>query len=254
MTRRLTEKHDQCVAVAGAIEGMLSSFSIANIDTLLSFQSAKGIVGHLVEMGVYRGKSAAVLAVYQGTDERLILIDITDNLDRTHLFEATSRAEFYLGDTRNTPTLVDDHDGLLGKCRCIHIDASHQFDSTMQELAIADALLGPDGFIMCDDFAHLDYAQNAAAIYKYLYTSGTNLTPFIITAEKAYLCRRDAFKLYGEMVLYGMTDQLSLRGVDAAIARTDRCDDFAAFHLRHRQVGEGAKANYEMYHGYFTEA
>ncbi len=41
---------------------MLSKFSIAALDALLAFQAERGIRGDMVELGVFRGKSAAVLA------------------------------------------------------------------------------------------------------------------------------------------------------------------------------------------------
>jgi hypothetical protein len=121
---------------------------------------------------------------------------------------------------------------LKSRCRFIHIDASHQFASTLHELAIADQLIAEDGLVALDDFTNLDYSQNIAAIYKYLYTTRTKLTPILVTNEKAYLCRRNAFSYYGNFVLHHAVAEMADRMIDAALARTDRHPEYRAFYLR----------------------
>src|SRR5262249_34148435 len=62
--------------VASGVEGMLSSFSMAVLQTTLQFQAENEVGGHIIEFGTYRGRSAAILAGSVREDERLILVDI----------------------------------------------------------------------------------------------------------------------------------------------------------------------------------
>jgi len=74
-TRRLAE----------SIEGMISPFSMAVLDSLLGFQRTLGIGGDMTELGVYRGKSAAILARNAAAGETLHLYYIEDYFDRARL-------------------------------------------------------------------------------------------------------------------------------------------------------------------------
>ena len=62
-------------AAASGIEGMLSVFSMALLDCVLSFQEEHRITGNIVELGVFRGQSAAILAGHIEAPERLVLVD-----------------------------------------------------------------------------------------------------------------------------------------------------------------------------------
>jgi len=68
---------DQCFleskAIADNVEGMLSPFSMAVMDSVLSFQAARGVKGDIVELGVYRGKSATILSGRLSVGEQLHL-------------------------------------------------------------------------------------------------------------------------------------------------------------------------------------
>ena len=59
----------------------MSSISMALVDSLLCLQNRANISGNILEMGVYRGRSAALLGRRLKGDERLTLVDIGDFLD-----------------------------------------------------------------------------------------------------------------------------------------------------------------------------
>jgi hypothetical protein len=50
----MTDTFRLAKSAAHRIEGMLSDFSIASMDAVLSFQEECGTRGHLVEFGVFR--------------------------------------------------------------------------------------------------------------------------------------------------------------------------------------------------------
>jgi predicted O-methyltransferase YrrM len=252
-TEDRAERFMPALANAHMIEGMLSDFSIAVMDMLLSLQTRSGISGHIVELGVFRGRSAAVLATHASRDERLILVDVADNFERERLVATYPKTEFLVCTTDLFPSVLSDYRRIAAACRFIHIDASHQFSLTFRELCIADKLLMDGGIIAVDDFANLNYSQNIAAIYKYLFTTRTTLTPLLVTAEKGYLCRRTDFPFYGKFVLDHAINAMALRDVpDALLARTDIDPDYRAFHLRTRNQGEGQFYGFSIYEGCYA--
>jgi predicted O-methyltransferase YrrM len=164
------------IMAAHSIYGMLSDFSIAVMDMLLSLQARGLISGHIVEIGVFKGKSAAVLATHAAGNKRLVLVDVTDQFERDRLTAIKPDVEFIVCPSEQL-RLKSSYRTLRGKCRLIHIDASHQFEATQRELAIADDLMVDNGIVVLDDFANLNYSQNIAAIYKYLFTTKNQAYP-----------------------------------------------------------------------------
>jgi len=89
-----------------------------------------------------------------------------------------------------------------------------------------------------DDFTNLNYSQNIAAIFKYLYTSGTDLVMLLTTDEKGYLCRKRAFDRFADIILSRSIAELKSRNVDVLLARTSYVPEYKAFYLRGRSPGE----------------
>jgi hypothetical protein len=238
-------------AIADDIEGMLSPFSMAVIDSLLALQQQRCIRGDAMEMGVFRGKSAAVIGRRMGASETLRLFDIENYFDRDRVARSGATIDFSV---RNTSRLfwwnLRKHRKSVRFC---HIDASHTFDATMHEMALADYVLSDNGVLILDDYTNLHYSQILAATFKYLFTTRTNLVLFLVTGEKAYLCRRDAFPLYAQFVLGEMRSQMSDRGAgDICVARTDISTNYRAFYVREKQPGEAddfySPATYSDFH------
>jgi Methyltransferase domain len=232
---------DQCFleskAIADNVEGMLSPFSMAVMDSLLSFQATRGVKGDIVELGVYRGKSATILSGRLSVGEQLHLYDIADYFDRDALKKTGAPISFNIANT--TDLSRRSFRSFKGKIRFCHIDASHMFEPTMHEMALADYMLAADGILCLDDYTNLNYSQILAATFKYLFTRRTDLTMFMVTDEKAYLCRRSRFPAHAEFVLKSIISKMAERGVpEACIARTDDTPTYGAFYLRRKNGGE----------------
>jgi hypothetical protein len=236
---------------AHGIPGMLSDFSIAVMDTMLSYQEDHGIAGHLVEMGVYKGRSAAVLGSHAKPDERLVLVDTVAYIERAKLEAICPQLEFVLCSSDQFPSTYRGYRQIKGACRCIHVDASHQYQPTFRELQLSEELLCDRGMIILDDFANLNYSQILAAIYKYLYTTSTQLCVFLVTKEKAYLCKKRDFQFFGRFVLEQIIAEMTKRETpETCIARTDVDPEYRAFHLRGRSPGENGPYYGEHIYGY----
>jgi len=224
----------QLAASSEKIEGMLSAFSMAAVDMMLSFQEGLGANGSILEIGTYRGKSAVILGGHLRGAERLVLVDINDYLDRSAIEPTKQSTDFILTPSERLRSALPNYRSRRGSFRFIHIDASHGYEETFQELGMADELLGPLGIIALDDFTNLNYSQNIAGIYKYLFTTDTKLTPLVVTDEKAYLCRRGEFDLFAPLVLNTALAEMKSRGIDPVLARTSYGPEYKAFYLRGR--------------------
>jgi len=226
-------------AAAQKIEGMFSDFSMAAIDSLLALQREIKTTGDMLEMGVFHGRSAALIGNRLGAGETLFLVDREDFLDRQAIAPFGSASQFILCPTEKLRVALPDFEGKKRSFRFIHIDAGHAYRPTINEFSIADELLSSNGIIALDDFTNLNYSQNMAAMFKYLFTASTDLTPFLVTDEKAYLCRRPQHAKYLKWLLDNIIPEMAAREIpDCILARSDSDPEYDAFYLRGRNPGE----------------
>jgi predicted O-methyltransferase YrrM len=240
---------------AHAIEGMFSDFSMAIIDSLLSFQTESRIAGNLLEFGIFRGRSAALIGRHLGARDRLVLVDVHDQLDRSAIAPFRESVDFVVTSTETVKKDYPQYCAPPSAFRFIHIDASHAYRATFNELQLADELLAPGGIIALDDFTNLDYSQNMAAIFRYLYSTPTALKLFLVTDEKAYLCRESDLVGYVSFVLDRLIAEMGSRDIpDCVLARTDNDPDYRAFYARARSPGEeGHFYGLDIYRNYYRQ-
>jgi predicted O-methyltransferase YrrM len=243
----------EILAAANAIPGMMSDMSVQIFDTLFDLQQRNGIVGPMLEIGVYMGKSASVLAAHARPSERVVLVDVHKHFDEAIEKAHLAACDFQLMPSERFRADFRDYGALKRACRFVHIDSSHQYRATLGELKIVDELLADGGIAVFDDFVNLDYSQNMAAIFRYIFTADTDLRLFLITNEKAYVCRESALAFYGGFALEGLTEAMRQRGNDKVlIARTDNDPDFRPIYLRARLPGEeGDRFGLNIYEAYY---
>lgn len=226
-------------ASALSTEGMLSEFSMAVMDCLLALQDDLAVGGHLLEIGVFKGRSAMLLAHRARPGERLVLVDIEPYLDQAKLGAIFPGFEFVQCGSEDFPHRFAGYADLKRACRVVHIDSSHGFRATLHELEMAETLLADRGIIILDDFTNLNYSQIIAATYKYLYSGKSDLMMFLVTEEKGYLCRRGDFEVHAGYVLARIVSDMAVRGMpDVCLARTDIDPEYRAIHLRPHLPGE----------------
>jgi predicted O-methyltransferase YrrM len=228
----------QVTESADRIEGMLSAFSMAAVDMMLAFQERLGAKGSILEIGTYKGKSAVVLGSHLRDGERLVLVDINDYLDRTAIEPIKEKTDFIMTPSGKLRSALPGYRAKRKSFRFIHIDASHGYHETFHELQMAEELLAPLGIIALDDFANLNYSQNIAAIFRYLFTANTRLTIFLATDEKAYLCRKSDFTKFEDLILTTSIAEMRSRNSDSVLARTSYSRQYKAIHLRPTPDGE----------------
>jgi Methyltransferase domain len=233
---------------------MMSPFSMQVMDALLAHQEALGVTGHLLEFGVYKGRSASLVSAHVHEQERFILADISQLLTEEVLGKLYARPEFVLGRSEDFRENFETS-AIRRGVRFLHVDSSHAYRTTLAEMSLIDELLTPDGFAALDDFTNLNYSQILPAVFKYLYTTGTDLNFFLVTQDKGYLCRRPMFDRYGGFVLREILGEMRMRGnSDAVLSRTDTDPEYRAFFIRERHPGEHGEHYGEHLYGQFYKA
>lgn len=236
--------------VADQIDGMLSPFSMAAMDSLLSLQASNPeISGNVVEFGTYKGRSAAIIAPRVRPSKKFVLVDVAEYLEVEKIRAINASMEFILCRSEEFRSRYSEYKQLWNNCRFIHVDSSHAYRTTFEEVKMCNELLSSGGIAVFDDYTNLNYSQVLPAIYKYIYTKNPDLAVFMVTDIKAYVCRKKYLNYYLSFVLQGAVPSMAARGIeDAMISRTDWDREYRAIYLRTRDPGEtGSHYGEEVY-------
>jgi len=194
------------------VPGMSSRFAAAICGHLIQRQSALGISGDVVEIGTFEGRFFIAMALGLAADEKALGIDVFDwpdagVLDRfltnceTHgLFP--DRFTAWMANSRSIS--VDDLRRKLAnrKARFFHIDGNHSHESLSNDLALAHAVLHPQGIVCIDDMLHPGYPTLVTAVLDYLNQAPQMRVMCIIDREdivaaaKFLICEAGAVALY----------------------------------------------------------
>ena len=219
------------------IEGFLADTSIAIWDAFLEFQKAQYIVGHLGEIGVYKGKSAIILAHHQAASEELWLVDCTDFIDeaKANLTPIAQQEIRYIKEKSVTLHRGSDRLAFRRTFRWFHIDGEHTAQAVASDLAIAHELLADEGIICIDDFLNPAYPQITAATFAFLQSHPHDLTLFACGYNKGYLARPMQARHYSEMIRTSLAAELRKRGItDFTLWKTSPSSDFNCWGIHFR--------------------
>jgi predicted O-methyltransferase YrrM len=162
--------------------------------------------GDLAELGVYLGKSAALMGFALRPGETFTVVDLfsepalsEDNQsENEEQYAELSREAFegyYRGLHDELPVVVQapsqtivDH-AAHGTHRFVHIDASHLYEHVVGDIEAARTLLAPDGVVVFDDYRTVHAPGVAAAIWR---ETTNGLPPFAVTPNKLYATFGDA--------------------------------------------------------------
>jgi len=226
MSLSLTEK----IKICNEIQGMCGNLSLATMDTLLCFQNQQNIVGNILEIGVFKGKTAKILSFNCQDTEQLYLVDPVDNFDHTNISSTTPNFKFL----KQTSKIFNENitSNMHSAFRMIHMDPSHMFEDTIIEMSICEKLLSDGGIAIFDDVVNPAFMQCTAAMYKYLYTQPTNLTIFLYSNNKAFLCKKEYYNIYKKFLLTQIQSVLAQDNIYTQLSRTDKeLEEFKAFGL-----------------------
>lgn len=162
--------------------------------------------GDLAELGVYLGKSAALMGRTLQPGETFTVVDLfsapawteENQSENDQQYAELSQHAFerhYLTANEELPVVVRglshtivDH-ASPGTHRFVHIDASHLYEHVLADIDAARTLLKPDGRVVLDDYRTVHAPGVAAAIWR---ESTRDLTPFAVSMNKLYATFGDA--------------------------------------------------------------
>lgn len=225
----------QIMATADTFEGMMSPLSVAVWTALIRLQTSAGVKGDFIEFGVYRGKSASVIANTAERDDTIHLVDIADYPEKNKLKPLHDRLSFYKA--RSEELVASGEADAFRNIRFSHHDASHYFKNVEAEVSFIAERLVPGAIVVLDDFGFV-YSQVMAGFFYLKYVKGLPLEIFLISANKAYVCHQDDFAMYERYMCDGVLDDLKALGFNCQIARTDNDPRHRAFYIDSKKAAD----------------
>jgi len=166
-------------------------------------QKDDGIVGDIMEIGTYHGKSACLLGQFLRVDEKFYAVDTfngyTEGESFQHVFEK------YYQDIVGRPvdTILADKSSELPKqnleknYRIWHIDGYHSFEETLNDMVLGDMYTMEKGIMIVDDFLNQDWLGVCQAVNTFLYKHDD----WCVVAygyNKTFLCKTEHYEFYKE--------------------------------------------------------
>ena len=197
MTSETIDKYD---LLFNDVEGGYGRDSQLIFDFLLQFQS-NNVIGDILEIGVWKGKSAGMLGIHTRDNETLMLVDIEDRFSST-LSEKLPTLN-YSTHIMSSFQMSFDANLCSRSYRFIHIDARHDASYVWSELEFANEHLKETGIVCIDDFFSVAYPQVTQATYEYLAIHKHEIFMFLVGGNKAYQAR----PMYGRQYIDIIVDK-----------------------------------------------
>jgi hypothetical protein len=168
-------------------------------DFILAHQLDSGVAGDMLEIGVYRGKSAILMGCGLRPDERLIACDLFDkvmshediSIKHRKTYGGLDVAEFcrnwnHYHSRHQLDIRICDSAKLteLPTLRFTHIDGCHNYQCVRDDIRLAAKHTGPRGVISLDDYGIAEKPGVAAAISEAV--AAGELFPFCASDMKLY--------------------------------------------------------------------
>ena len=212
-------------------EGMLGNLDAAVMVSLLDFQKQNQITGPLAEFGVYKGRSAALLARFARKEEPLFLIDVKPYLDKEQMDQINPEYTFIESDSARFVEEVF-QSGDRTRFRFVHSDGSHTFENVYKDLIVAKKILSEEGIFVIDDYFNPHYPQVPAALNWFLAKERSDLRVFLLGSNKCYLCRASNHSRMMRFCLDEFRALMTQYGYPVQLSKTDRHPAFDCFSFR----------------------
>lgn len=178
------------------VPGWFDDIDAGHFSLLLAYQNLLGVQGDILEIGVYCGRSACVLAHYLQDGQTLVLVDPfygdyhdeETGADIAWMYIqdvnpslARSSVEFIVSRSQDVQ--------LTGRFRFVHIDGDHAREGALADLRMCAEFLAPGGVIAVDDYTNRDWPEVTEAVDAFLEENRR----FYVLADP---CMRTNRKLY----------------------------------------------------------
>lgn len=204
------------------VQGMMTLLAGAATAVVGVHLRRSGIVGAMVEFGVFKGRSATLLASLAKAPDRLVLVDIHMHKELEALKALYPGVEIYNEASEKFAAGNPAARGLAGKCAIVHADGSHTFQNVANDLAICEDFVAEDAIVVLDDFQSPAYPQVQAAFFHHLFTTKSRLRAFMVGANKAFLTTEGA---HGKWLTFAKTQFAGAVGQLGHAVQLSRTDD-----------------------------
>lgn len=198
------------------IEGFLHPADAQGLVAIGRAQFEFDVQGSVMEIGVFWGRSFALLCQFLRREEFGVAADLFDiwaeeGAEGRQLatFRKTMRdlkfPEDQLIVLAGDSADIDPHDVVkrAGRMRLMSIDGGHEEHHVESDIAVGINVLGEGGVIIFDDFLNAQYPDVTVAVMKNLDGSLSDFEPFLITRNKLYVAERGWASRYSSFVAKG---------------------------------------------------
>lgn len=216
------------------LDGWLRIEAAATWSCLFAFQAERRILGDLLEIGVFKGKSATLIALHAGPQEKVVLVDPMLRREATDVIQGIdiSGEVVFIRDFSENLAGHPQVMSRAGRFRWIHVDGDHSLRAVTNDLEISEQLLSEDGVICLDDFMSPCYPQVTIAVVRFLERREGVLTLFLCGFGKGYICRTGAARTYLEYLRDRLLDDLERRDIpEVTVCKTTDPDELNCFGL-----------------------
>lgn len=168
-----------------------------------------------LELGVFKGKYLALInAASRGAIGYIIGVDalytsvgvMLDKSNAVQWINNVHSAVFSVGGESSRFRFVRSETAILDReklkrdylpLQFISVDAGHDYENALHDMALAQDLLAPDGVIAADDVYNFNCPGVMEAIFDHMKTErGKALAPFAFAGNKLFICRRSQHARY----------------------------------------------------------
>ena len=206
------------------IPGWFSKLDATIFDIILDYQLKNRSLNNILEIGVWEGKSAALLAVYASRSKNnFIMID-----PNPKEMEILSKVIYSLSWEKDQCIFLKAKSGdvseelasrYANKYSFIHVDGDHSYGALASDLELAKILIKQDGIICIDDFFNPGYPQITACCFSFL-AENPDYSIILITRNKCYICHKQSRDIYLK-ILKNIIELTSNRGIDCILSQTN---------------------------------
>jgi hypothetical protein len=220
---------EQYVNTYATLEGFMMPEATVVWDFLFVQQRNLNITGDFLEIGVFKGKSALLGALYLQQGELALLVDVNEIHDvRDEIARLSVDARIFQGKSSALKTSEQFNDR-LGKVRWFHIDGDHTGYSAYNDLCLAEQFVSELGIICADDFCNPRYPQLTAAIFKFLFDRSFLFKMVLCGMNKCYIVHSEAYPIYEDLIRKYMARHILVKGFNLTISKTGYAHDMGCF-------------------------
>ncbi|MFN4142964.1 class I SAM-dependent methyltransferase [Aestuariivirga sp.] len=233
----MSEAYKTFREAARPVEGWFTDEAAAIWDCLLTYQRSAGVSGNLLEIGVWKGKSALLSVIHaQPNDIQLLVdpLDLKEALSHIRRTRPNAKVDVFRGISRHLRK-HSEYRNMLSSFRWIHIDGRHSAQDVDVDLRLADDLLSDDGIVVLDDFFTPNYPQVTQAVFHYMFLNPSSFRLLLCGFQKGYLTRPLANAGYVDYVKTSLYRDMCQRGIDRiTIWKSTEAADSNAFGVTDR--------------------